>query len=51
MGNQQVIDAYRLEGVPTFYLIMPDGRVAWSVVGSISYEDLVQKIDAILAQR
>jgi thiol-disulfide isomerase/thioredoxin len=50
-GNQEVINAYRLEGVPTFYLIVPDGQVAWSVVGSISYENLVQKIDAALARQ
>jgi hypothetical protein len=51
MGSQETIDAYRLEGVPTFVLMTPDGRVAGFLVGSASYEAMSREIDAVLGER
>jgi thiol-disulfide isomerase/thioredoxin len=49
IGNQETIDAYKLEGVPTFVLVTPDGRVAGFLVGSASHEAMSQGIEAVLA--
>jgi thiol-disulfide isomerase/thioredoxin len=51
MGSQETIDAYKLEGVPTFVLMTPDGRVAGFLVGSASYEAMSREIDAVLGER
>jgi thiol-disulfide isomerase/thioredoxin len=51
MGSQETIDAYKLEGVPTFVLVTPDGRVASLLVGSASYEAMSRGIEAVLAPR
>ena len=51
MGNQETIDAYKLEGVPTFILVIPDGRIAGRMVGSASYEAMSQLIEAVLRGR
>jgi thiol-disulfide isomerase/thioredoxin len=51
MGSQETIDAYKLEGVPTFVLVTPDGRVAGLLVGSASYEAMSRGIEAVLAPR
>jgi uncharacterized membrane protein/thiol-disulfide isomerase/thioredoxin len=48
MGSQETIDAYRLEGVPTFFLVTPDGRIGGFQVGSASYEAISQGIEAVL---
>jgi thiol-disulfide isomerase/thioredoxin len=49
IGNQETIDAYRLEGVPTFILVSPDGRIGGFLVGSASYEAMSRGIEAVLA--
>jgi thiol-disulfide isomerase/thioredoxin len=51
MGSQETIDAYKLEGVPTFFLVTPDGRIAGLMVGSASYEAISQVIEAVLRER
>jgi hypothetical protein len=48
MGSQEIIDAYKLEGVPSFFLVTPDGRIAGLIVGSASYEAISQGIEAVL---
>jgi hypothetical protein len=48
MGSQETIDAYRLEGVPTFFLVTPDGWIGGFQVGSASYEAISQGIEAVL---
>jgi len=51
MGNQQIIDAYRLEGVPMFCFVAPDGRLVKGVVGSMPETTLREHIDALLKER
>jgi thiol-disulfide isomerase/thioredoxin len=51
MGTQQVIDAYRLEGVPTFCFIVPNGRLQNYVVGSMPEKTLREHLDAVLKLR
>lgn len=51
MGGQETIDAYRLEGVPTFFLVTPDGWIGGFLVGSGTYEAMRQGIEAVLAGR
>ena len=51
MGNQGVIDAYRLDGVPSFFLVTRDGRIAGFQVGSTSYEAMSRGIESVLAGR
>jgi len=48
IGSQETIGAYKLEGVPTFVLVTPDGRIAGVLVGSASYEAMGQRIEAVL---
>ena len=49
MGTQEVIKAYRLEGVPTFFLVANDGRVVKSQLGSTSSEAMRQLLEDLLA--
>ncbi len=49
VGNQSIADAYRLEGVPTFFLATKDGRIVKSQVGSTSYEAMRQLLEDLLA--
>jgi hypothetical protein len=51
LGNQTTIDAYRLEGVPTFFLVTPDGRIAAFRVGSTGYEAMSRAIETVLGRR
>jgi len=48
VGNQQVIDGYRLEGVPAFCFVAPDGRMVKFMVGSMPEKTLRENIDALL---
>ena len=48
MGTQPITDSYRLEGVPTFYFLTPDGRVVAFVEGSMPEENLREHIDRLL---
>jgi thiol-disulfide isomerase/thioredoxin len=50
IGNQETIDAYRLEGVPTFLLVTPDGRIGAFHVGSASYEAMRHGVEAFLGR-
>jgi hypothetical protein len=50
MGGQETIDAYRLEGVPTFLLVTPDGRIGAFQVGSASYEAMRHGVEAFLGR-
>jgi thiol-disulfide isomerase/thioredoxin len=51
LGSQDVISAYRLEGVPTFWFVAPEGRVVNRVVGSMPEEVLGQHLDSLLQAR
>jgi thioredoxin-related protein len=48
MGTQQISKAYKLDGVPTFCFIAPDGRVVRYVVGSMPEKVVREHIDALL---
>ena len=48
MGNMDVGRAYRVEGVPSFFLIGPDGRIREFLEGSTSYEVLSHALEAAL---
>ena len=50
MGSQETIDAYKLEGVPTFVLVTPDGRIGAFQVGSASYEAMRHGVEAFLGR-
>ncbi len=51
MGTQEVVRAYRLEGVPTFLLLASDGRIVGFREGSTSYEAMSRGLEAVLAGR
>jgi len=51
VGNQEVINVYRLEGVPTFCFVAPDGRLIQYAVGSMPEQELRQHLDALLKAR
>jgi thiol-disulfide isomerase/thioredoxin len=49
VGDDETARAYALEGVPTFVLLTPHGRI-WGVqVGSAPYDAFVRAIEALLA--
>jgi thiol-disulfide isomerase/thioredoxin len=48
LGTQEIVNAYRLEGVPTFYFLAPDGRIVNVVVGSMPEQTLREHLDALL---
>jgi thiol-disulfide isomerase/thioredoxin len=48
LGTPQISKAYRLDGVPTFCFIAPDGQVVRYVVGSMPEKVLREHIDALL---
>ncbi len=48
MATQQIGKAYKLDGVPTFCFIAPDGQVVRYVVGSMPEKVLRENIDALL---
>jgi thiol-disulfide isomerase/thioredoxin len=45
LGNQETARAYALEGVPTFILLGPDGRIRGVQVGSCPYEEFARVIE------
>jgi thiol-disulfide isomerase/thioredoxin len=45
LGNQETARAYALEGVPTFVLLGPDGRIRGVQVGSCPYEEFLRAIE------
>lgn len=49
MGSQDVVRAYRLEGVPSFFLVRSDGRIAGFKEGSASFEVMREGLEAFLA--
>jgi thiol-disulfide isomerase/thioredoxin len=51
LGTQAVVDAYKLEGVPAFCFIAPDGRLIQYAVGSMPEQELRQHLDALLKAR
>jgi thiol-disulfide isomerase/thioredoxin len=51
MGGEDVLRAYRLEGVPSFFLLTPDGRTLAFVEGSTTYETLRRGLEAVLEAR
>jgi len=48
VGSQEIINAYRLEGVPTFYFLIPDGTMIDVVVGSLPENALRQNLENLL---
>jgi thiol-disulfide isomerase/thioredoxin len=51
MGNEEVIDAFKLEGVPTFLFVTPEGRIGGRQVGAASYEIMSRGIETMLGGR
>jgi thiol-disulfide isomerase/thioredoxin len=51
MGNMDVARAYRVDGVPSFFLIGSDGRIRGILVGSATYEAMSRGLEAVLAGR
>jgi thiol-disulfide isomerase/thioredoxin len=51
LGSQDVVNAYRLEGVPTFCFVAPEGRLVNRVAGSLPEEVLRQHLDSLLQAR
>jgi thiol-disulfide isomerase/thioredoxin len=51
LGSQKTIGAYRLEGVPTFFLVTPDGRIAGFQIGAAGYEAMSRAIETVLERR
>jgi hypothetical protein len=49
LGNDGVIQAYRLEGVPTFFLLSRTGGVCGMRVGTAPAEVLRQGLEMVLA--
>ncbi|RPI07943.1 MAG: TlpA family protein disulfide reductase [Zetaproteobacteria bacterium] len=48
MGTQHIIQSYKLEGVPAFCFVAPNGQVVRYVVGSMPEKVLRENIDALL---
>jgi len=48
VGTQRIIEAYRLEGVPTFCFLAPDGRVVRLIAGSMPETQFREHLDALL---
>ncbi|MCX5734859.1 MAG: TlpA disulfide reductase family protein [candidate division NC10 bacterium] len=48
VGSQDIVNAYRLEGVPTFYFLIPDGTMIDVVVGSLPEDALRQNLENLL---
>jgi thiol-disulfide isomerase/thioredoxin len=51
VGTQPIIDAYTLQGVPTLYFLLKDGRVFRNHAGSLSEKALQETLDALLKAR
>ncbi|MFG0274056.1 MAG: TlpA family protein disulfide reductase, partial [Phycisphaerales bacterium] len=45
LGGDAVADQYKVTGIPTFYVIAPDGTIAYRSVGAAG-EDALRKIIA-----
>jgi thiol-disulfide isomerase/thioredoxin len=48
LGKDETARAYALEGVPTFVLLGPDGRIRGVQVGACPYEELGTAIETLL---
>lgn len=48
LGDDHTVRVYALEGVPTFVLLGPDGRIRGVQVGSCAYEDLARAIEDVI---
>jgi thiol-disulfide isomerase/thioredoxin len=48
LGTEATARAYALEGVPTFLLLGPDGRIRGVQLGSCPYEEFVRAIEGAL---
>jgi thiol-disulfide isomerase/thioredoxin len=51
IGDDNTARVYTLEGVPTFLLLGPDGRIRATQVGSCPYDELAQVIQAVIGTR
>lgn len=51
LGDDNTARAYALEGVPTFVLLVPDGRIRGIQVGSRPYEELATAIERLVGAR
>ncbi|HEY3316990.1 MAG TPA: thioredoxin family protein [Coriobacteriia bacterium] len=49
-ATQQLADTFGVQYVPTFVFIGKDGNRADQVVGEISEQDLVRKLDALASK-
>jgi thiol-disulfide isomerase/thioredoxin len=47
LGNEETARAYALDGVPTFVLLGPDGRIRGVQVGSCPYEEFARAIEGL----
>jgi len=48
LGNDATVRAYALEGVPTFLLLGPDGRIREVQIGACPYDEFAQAIEGVL---
>jgi thiol-disulfide isomerase/thioredoxin len=51
MGNMDVARPYRVDGVPSFFLIGSEGQIRGILVGSATYEAMSRGLEAVLAGR
>lgn len=51
MKGDEVATAYRVSGIPTFYIIGHDGKVAFTKVGAGDYEGIEKAINAAIKAR
>jgi thiol-disulfide isomerase/thioredoxin len=51
LGTQAVAQAYKLDGVPTFFGLDAKGRVLIHIVGSTTHENMVTALEALLQRK
>ena len=51
LGNAALIEKYRITGVPTVILLDADGNLVQKYVGYMTQDQLVQIVEALLAQQ
>ena len=49
LNGDRVADAYHVAALPTFYVISPDGKIAYSSIGAGSEEQISKIIQELLA--
>jgi thiol-disulfide isomerase/thioredoxin len=51
VGTQPIIDAYKLQGVPTFYFLAKDGRIFRNHAGLLPEKEVRETLDTLLKPR